>query len=118
MSPESSNNKPSMHSIINMWKPNGELSVDNAKRTNDFGYLPNILNGGYECGSGGHHGPKIRVDYMAEYMELMGVDTSQYQKHLQIDGGCVGKANMASQPFLYWTHPDGTKDGGDTRNRC
>ncbi|KAH0473242.1 MAG: uncharacterized protein KVP18_000267, partial [Porospora cf. gigantea A] len=110
MSPEEAGNKPSMHSITYMWEPNGELSVDNAGRSNDFGYLPNILNGGFECGSSGHHGPKIRVDYMAEYMEQMGVDTSQYQKQLQIDGGCVGKSNMASQTFKYWEHPDGSKD--------
>ncbi|KAH0471512.1 MAG: hypothetical protein KVP17_003822, partial [Porospora cf. gigantea B] len=113
MSPEEAGNKPSMHSITYMWEPNGELSVDNAGRSNDFGYLPNILNGGFECGSSGHHGPKIRVDYMAEYMEQMGVDTSQYQKQLQIDGGCVGKSNMASQTFKFWKHPDGSKDKGD-----
>ena len=116
MSPEEAGNKPSMHSITSMWEPNGELSVDNAGRSNDFGYLINIINGGFECGSGAD-GPKIRVDYMKKYMEQMGVDTSQYRKQLQTDGGCAGQASLNSQPFIYWKHPNGRQDGGDTA-RC
>ncbi|KAH0472026.1 MAG: hypothetical protein KVP17_000432 [Porospora cf. gigantea B] len=118
MSPEEAGNKPSLHSITSMWEPNGVLSVDNAGRSNDFGYLINVINGEIECGSSAHDGPKIRVDYMTKYMDQLGVDTSQYRKQLQTAGGCVGQASLNSQPFLHWKHPDGSHDGGNTGSRC
>eukprot|EP00915_Cephaloidophora_sp_WS-2016_P007806 GHVH01010798.1.p1 GENE.GHVH01010798.1~~GHVH01010798.1.p1 ORF type:complete len:1283 (-),score=197.12 GHVH01010798.1:35-3796(-) len=108
MSPDRDGAKPSMHSIVDYWTVTEgtmdrttveDLPVDSAGRRADFGYMINILNGGYECNGLVHTGPAARATYFNAYLSMMDAQIESLEAIVGLCNGCTSKPDLAKKPF-------------------